>query len=61
MNIVRWEPFREMVSLKNAMDRLFEDGLALRVKGQKLKVKMPITELHSLIAKLQETAEQSAL
>jgi HSP20 family protein len=28
MNIVRWEPFREMVSLKDSMDRLFEDGLA---------------------------------
>lgn len=28
MNIARWEPFREMVSLKDSMDRLFEDGLA---------------------------------
>lgn len=26
MNIVRWEPFGEMVSLGNAMDRLFEDS-----------------------------------
>jgi HSP20 family protein len=26
MNIVRWEPFGEMVSLRNAMDRLFEDS-----------------------------------
>ncbi|HIH37249.1 MAG TPA: Hsp20/alpha crystallin family protein [Methanocellales archaeon] len=24
--MVRWEPFREMVSLRNAMDRLFEDS-----------------------------------
>ncbi|MFC2050859.1 Hsp20/alpha crystallin family protein [Chloroflexota bacterium] len=28
MNIVPWEPFGEMVSLKDYMDRLFEDGLA---------------------------------
>jgi HSP20 family protein len=26
MNIVRWEPFREMTSLRDAMDRLFEDS-----------------------------------
>lgn len=27
MNIVRWEPFREMASLREAMDRLFEGSL----------------------------------
>jgi HSP20 family protein len=26
MNLVRWEPFREMTSLRDAMDRLFEDS-----------------------------------
>jgi len=26
MNIIRWDPFRETVSLRNAMDRLFEDS-----------------------------------
>jgi HSP20 family protein len=26
MSIVRWEPFREMTSLRDAMDRLFEDS-----------------------------------
>ena len=26
MNIVRWEPFREMTGLRDAMDRLFEDS-----------------------------------
>jgi HSP20 family protein len=25
-NIVRWEPFRDMVSLRDAMDRMFEEG-----------------------------------
>lgn len=25
-NIVRWEPFRDLVSLREAMDRLFEDS-----------------------------------
>lgn len=26
MTLMRWEPFREMISLRNAMDRLFEDS-----------------------------------
>ncbi len=26
MAIIRWEPFREMMSLRDAMDRLFEDS-----------------------------------
>lgn len=26
MDLVKWEPFREMMSLRNAMDRLFEDS-----------------------------------
>lgn len=26
VNLVRWEPFREMMSLRQAMDRLFEDS-----------------------------------
>src|ERR671932_995384 len=25
-NLIRWEPFRDMVSLRDAMDRLFEDS-----------------------------------
>ena len=28
MNLIRWEPFHELVSLRQAMDRLFEDGFA---------------------------------
>jgi HSP20 family protein len=26
-DIIRWNPFREMVSMRNAMDRMFEDAL----------------------------------
>ena len=26
MTMIRWEPFREMMSLRNAMDRLFEES-----------------------------------
>lgn len=26
MTMIRWEPFRDMMSLRNAMDRLFEDS-----------------------------------
>jgi hypothetical protein len=25
-NIVRWEPFRDLISLREAMDRLFEES-----------------------------------
>ena len=39
MNIVRWDPFREMMSLRQAMDRLVEDSFvspsgALRLLGE---------------------------
>ncbi len=39
MNLVRWEPFREMMSLRQAMDRLMEDSFvrpsrALRLLGE---------------------------
>jgi HSP20 family protein len=26
MDLVRWDPFREMTSLRDAMERLFEDS-----------------------------------
>ena len=29
MTLVRWNPLREMVSLRNAMDRLFDERMAL--------------------------------
>ncbi len=32
MNIIRWEPLGEMVSLRNAMDRLFEDSFVKRTR-----------------------------
>ena len=33
-NIVRWEPFRELVSLREAMDRLFEESFVRPVGGR---------------------------
>lgn len=33
MNIVRWEPLREMVTLRQAMDRLFEDSFVTMPHG----------------------------
>jgi len=30
MAIVRWDPFREMMTLRNAMDRMFEDSMVRR-------------------------------
>lgn len=33
MNIVRWEPFQELVTLRQAMDRLFEDSFVRAPRG----------------------------
>jgi len=33
-NLVRWEPFRELVSLREAMDRLFEDSFVRPPSGR---------------------------
>lgn len=30
MALVRWDPFREMMTLRNAMDRMFEDSMVRR-------------------------------
>jgi HSP20 family protein len=35
-NIVRWEPFRESVTLRQAMDRLFEDSFVRPIGGRLL-------------------------
>lgn len=33
MALTRWDPFREMVSLREAMDRLFEEGFVRPTRG----------------------------
>lgn len=44
VNIVRWEPFREVMSLRQAMDRLFEDSFVglphLKVNGRDFAIDM---------------------
>ena len=46
MNLVRREPFREMMSLRRAMDRLFEDSFVhpshrwLELRGDELPIDM---------------------
>lgn len=32
MNLTRWEPFHELVSLRQGMDRLFEDGSVMPLR-----------------------------
>ena len=43
-NVVRWEPFREMMSLRDAMDRLFEDSFVRpwRLQGEGGTLGMPL-------------------
>jgi HSP20 family protein len=50
-NIIRWEPYRELISLREAMDRLFEEsfvrprtGMPATVEGGTLAVDMYETE-----------------
>ena len=44
VNLVRWEPFREVMSLRQAMDRLFEDSFVglphLKVNGRDFPMDM---------------------
>ena len=41
-NIVRWEPFRELVSLREAMDRLFEESFVRPGGGRLVPAGMEI-------------------
>jgi len=36
MSITRWEPFRDLISLREAMDRLFEEGCVWPRAGWRL-------------------------
>ena len=33
MAIVRWDPFSEMMTLRNSMDRMFEDSMLRRLQS----------------------------
>jgi HSP20 family protein len=41
-NLIRWDPFRESMSLRTAMDRLFEDSL---IRPEAWIVPSPLTDL----------------
>ena len=51
-NLVRWDPFREMISLREAMDRLFEDSI-VRPRGSLA----PVTGAAALALDVCETAD----
>ena len=42
MNIIRWEPFREVTSLRQAMDRLFDESF---VRPSRLRPELRVGEL----------------
>lgn len=47
MTVIRWNPFREMVTLREAMDRLFEDSFvrpreAWRVGSRERRLRLPL-------------------
>jgi len=35
MNLIRWQPFSDMVTLRQAMDRLFEDSFVSSATKQR--------------------------
>src|SRR5690242_2070215 len=37
-NISRWDPFRDVVTLRESMDRLFEDSFVTQRRGQRASV-----------------------
>lgn len=45
MSIIRWEPFDEMMSLRESMDRLFEDFFTRRPRAVAPLVWQPATEV----------------
>jgi len=49
-SLVRWEPFRELVSLREAMDRLFEESFVRPGAGRSLP-----TGVESLVVDMYET------
>jgi HSP20 family protein len=51
-NLVRWDPFREMISLREAVDRLFEDSI-VRPRGPLA----PVTGTSALALDVYETAD----
>ncbi len=45
MNIIRWEPFDEMMSMRESMDRLFEDFFSRRPRATVPLVWQPAVEI----------------
>jgi len=42
MTVVRWNPSRELVSLREAMDRLFEDSFVRPLRGGEAEGRLPL-------------------
>ena len=63
MNIVPWESFGDLVSLRQAMDRLFEDSFvrpahALAPLGEELKPAIDVYQIPSEIASIKPLVPQ---
>ena len=63
MNMVRWEPFGDIISLRQAMDRLFEDSFvkpahALAPFGEGVKPAIDVYQIPSEIASIKPLVPQ---
>ncbi len=45
MSLIRWDPFDDLVSLRESMDKLFEDFFTRRPRGQSLAAWQPALEV----------------
>ena len=45
MSMIRWDPFDDLASLRESMDKLFEDVFTRRSRGQALTAWQPAVEL----------------
>ncbi len=57
MSIIRWEPFDEMMSLRESMDRLFGDFFTRRPRGAAPLVWQPATEVFETDSEIVVKAE----
>ncbi len=57
MSIIRWEPFDEMMSMRESMDRLFEDFFSRRPRGAAPLVWQPAVEIFETEAEVVVKAE----
>ena len=45
-NLIRWEPAREMMTLRDAMDRLFDNAFTCPLRMAESQMSMPAVDMY---------------